>query len=125
MNTKYLGNKAVDFDGFDLIEINMSVDEVCFETDEIFTLCPVTSQPDFNSVKIIYTPKGFSIESKSLKLYFRSITEDSIFGENLAAKIADDIYKALRCPVQVVLTQGIRGGIQMSARATRGFADGQ
>ena len=40
-----------------------------FTAPEFTSLCPVTGQPDFARLVIDYAPKGWLIESKSLKLY--------------------------------------------------------
>lgn len=96
-----------------------NVTEVRFVTDELTSFCPVTAQPDFNTVEIIYRPDKMCVESKSLKLYLWTFREEHIFGEALAGVIAQDIFDALDphyCTV--VLAQNIRGGLQMTATAT-------
>ncbi len=45
--------------------------EVNIFTDEFTCLCPKTSQPDFASIHINYTPIEKIVESKSLKLIFQ------------------------------------------------------
>lgn len=94
------------------------VTEVCFTSDELTSFCPVTNQPDFNTVEIRYRPKKVCVESKSLKLYLWTFREEAIFGEGLANMIASDLFEALQphwC--KVVLEQNIRGGLQMTATA--------
>jgi 7-cyano-7-deazaguanine reductase len=90
-------------------------------SDEVTALCPVTGQPDFYRVEIDYTPLERCIESKSLKLYLQSFREEGTFGEALAVRIADDLFKALE-PARVVVAviQKPRGGIGIESRATRG-----
>ena len=94
------------------------VTSVRFTTDEVTSLCPVTGQPDFNTVEIEYHPGRLCVESKSLKLYLWTFRDEQIFGEGLASTIAQDIFDALQphfC--QVTLRQSIRGGLQMTAVA--------
>jgi 7-cyano-7-deazaguanine reductase len=91
---------------------------VSFTSDELTSHCPVTGQPDFNTVEIEYAPDKKCVESKSLKLYLWTFRDEQIFGEGLAGTIAQDIYDALQpfyC--KVTLEQGIRGGLQMTAVA--------
>ena len=93
---------------------------VTFTSDELTSFCPVTGQPDFNTVIIEYHPDQHCVESKSLKLYLWSFREERIFGESLASAIAEDIFDRLQpfyC--QVTLRQNIRGGLQMTAVAER------
>jgi 7-cyano-7-deazaguanine reductase len=94
------------------------VDRVIMESDEVTSLCPVTGQPDWETVAIEYAPDKFCIESKSLKLYLWSFREEGVFCEALAARIAYDIA-AVSHPhwVEVTVAQKARGGIKISAKA--------
>lgn len=94
------------------------VTSVTFTTDELTSFCPVTEQPDFNSLVIEYHPDQLCVESKSLKLYLWTFREERIFGEGLAHTIAQDLFAQLApfyC--KVTLIQNIRGGLQMTAVA--------
>ena len=94
---------------------------VRFTSDELTSFCPVTGQPDFNSVEIEYHPDALCVESKSLKLYLWSFRDECLFGEALASTIATDIDRVLAphyC--RVTLAQNIRGGLQMTALAEIG-----
>ena len=42
---------------------------VQFNCPEFTSLCPITGQPDFAEIKIMYIPGERMVESKSLKLY--------------------------------------------------------
>ena len=91
---------------------------VRFTSDELTSFCPVTEQPDFNTVEIEYRPDKLCVESKSLKLYLWTFREERIFGEGLAAQIAQDLMDTLQPhSCKVTLHQNIRGGIQMTAVA--------
>jgi len=90
-------------------------------TMEFTSLCPRTGQPDFGSVSIEYVPDNFCLESKSLKYYLWSYRTEGEFCEGLAGRIADDIMYAISpAQLQVEVTQNIRGGIGIVARAERG-----
>lgn len=97
------------------------VDRVVLESDEVTSLCPVTGQPDWETVTIEFAPDKYCIESKSLKLYFWSFREEGAFCEALAAQVARDVYEAIRphwCTVTV--RQKPRGGITITATSTLG-----
>lgn len=94
---------------------------VRFTSDELTSFCPVTGQPDFNTVEIEYHPDARCVESKSLKRYLWSFRDECLFGETLASTIAADVNRALAphyC--RVTLAQNIRGGLQMTALAEIG-----
>ena len=94
------------------------VTEVRLSTDEVTSICPVTSQPDLSSVAITYLPDEWCVETKSLKLYLWSFRERPVFAEALAAEIAAEIMATARPHrVRVDLTQRPRGGIVVSATA--------
>ena len=96
---------------------------VTFTTDELTSFCPVTEQPDFNTVVIEFHPDKLCVESKTLKLYLWTFREERIFGEGLASQIAQDIYEKLQPHfVKITLIQNIRGGLQMTAVAELGEA---
>ncbi len=96
------------------------VSEVRLRTDEVVSVCPVTSQPDLSSLEITYQPHEHCIESKSLKLYLWSFRDRPVFCEALAAEVADEVVRtADPHRVTVVVTQRPRGGIVISATAER------
>jgi 7-cyano-7-deazaguanine reductase len=91
---------------------------VRFNTDEVTSICPVTGQPDFNTVLIEYEPDALCIESKSLKLYLWSFRDRGIFAEALAVEIAEEVMRAAKPRrVKVVVNQHVRGGIETEATA--------
>ncbi|GAB6275627.1 MAG: preQ(1) synthase [Rectinema sp.] len=95
-----------------------SVTKVILESDEVTSLCPVTGQPDWETVRIEFEPGNLCIESKSLKLYLWSFREEGVFCEALAARIAKDVFDAIKPKsVAVSITQKPRGGITISAEA--------
>ena len=96
------------------------VDDVTMVGGEFTSVCPKTGQPDFGTVSIRYTPHERCIESRSLKYYLWSYRTEPAFCEALAARIADDIVYAIDPQwVDVEVEQASRGGIQITARASR------
>ena len=94
------------------------VTEVRLSSDEVTSVCPVTSQPDLSTIEIAYEPDGWCVETKSLKLYLWGFRQRPVFAEALAAEIAGEIMTTARPKrVTVVLTQRPRGGIVVSATA--------
>ena len=92
------------------------VKHITFTSPELTTFCPVTHQPDFNTIKIEYQPDQKCIESKSLKLYLWSYRDEPAFCEALTAQIAQDVFAATAphwC--RVTITQNVRGGIVLEA----------
>ncbi|MSO59347.1 MAG: preQ(1) synthase [Ilumatobacteraceae bacterium] len=93
---------------------------VRFTTDELSSMCPVTSQPDVSHLVIEYTPGKWCIESKSLKLYLWGFRDRAVFAEALAAEIANEVMITAQAEsVTVQLTQRPRGGIEVHAQAER------
>jgi 7-cyano-7-deazaguanine reductase len=91
---------------------------VRFVTEELASMCPVTSQPDLASLTIDYEPDRYCVESKSLKLYLWSFRDREVFAEALAAEIAHEIMDTAQPRrVAVTLTQRPRGGITVEATA--------
>src|SRR5574343_1906639 len=70
-----------------------------FEVDisalEFTSLCPVTGQPDYATISIIYSPDAFLVESKSLKLYLMSFRNHGEFHESCIRRIGSDLVKLL------------------------------
>jgi 7-cyano-7-deazaguanine reductase len=117
----YLGKKVnTPSKQLDTFEKPAHVKLVKFESNELTSFCPVTHQPDFNTVIIEFEPDKLCIESKSLKLYLWSFREEAIFAEGLANTIAEDIFKAIN-PLwcKITLVQNIRGGMQLSVVAEK------
>lgn len=108
----------------DIFPTPPGIKKVILESDEVTSMCPVTGQPDWETVVIEFAPEQYCIESKSLKLYLWSYRNEGIFCEALAGRIAQDVYQACRphwCTVTV--TQKPRGGIKIIATASVGNDD--
>jgi len=62
---------------------------------EFTSLCPMTGQPDFATIKIRYRPRDWCVESKSLKLYLMSFRNSGEFHESCVGRIANDLVALL------------------------------
>lgn len=106
-----LGNKVTEYAGLEVFSRPSNVVEVTLKSDELVSFCPITHQPDVSSVVVTYWPKTVVIETKSFKLFLNSFREQGIFAEEMAHRIAQEIYDATQSYVEVELTQHPRGGI--------------
>ena len=87
---------------------------VQFNCPEFTSLCPITGQPDFAEIRILYIPDVKMVESKSLKLYLNSFRNHGDFHEDCINIILDDLVRLMQ-PRYIEVT-GIfvpRGGISI------------
>lgn len=85
---------------------------VTLETNEFTCLCPMTSQPDFATIRVHYVPDQKIVESKSFKLYLWSYRDEGAFHEHVINKICEDLVEILDPHwLKVIGTFNIRGGI--------------
>ncbi len=94
-----------------------------FECPEFTCLCPMTSQPDFATIRIRYVPDARCVELKSLKLYLWSYRDQGAFHEAVTNRIHDDLARALDprfCEVEGDFF--VRGGIRTVVRVQSGTA---
>jgi 7-cyano-7-deazaguanine reductase len=117
-----LGNTVRDaIDHVEVFPAPADVTVVRFSSDELASICPVTSQPDLSHLVIEYEPLEWCIESKSLKLYLWGFRNRAVFAEALAAEIAREVMTTANPKtVTVTLTQRPRGGIEVQAVARLG-----
>jgi 7-cyano-7-deazaguanine reductase len=93
-----------------------SVSYVKMVSDEVTSLCPITNQPDFETITIEYSPRELCVESKSLKLFFQSLRDEGAFIEDLSSMIAHLVAVAIDPAwVRVTAHQKPRGGIAIDA----------
>ena len=97
---------------------NPGVGEVTLTCKEFTSLCPITNQPDYAVVTIMYIPYKLCLESKSLKLYLGGYRNWGTFAEALSVKISNDLLAVLNSPVVVQVSQASRGGIEIQAKTT-------
>ena len=94
---------------------------VQFNCPEFTSLCPITGQPDFAEIKIMYLPAERMVESKSLKLYLFSFRNHGDFHEDCVNTIMKDLVHLMQ-PKYIEVT-GIftpRGGISIYPYANYG-----
>ncbi len=90
---------------------------ITFETSEFTSLCPITGQPDFATIKIEFIPGKLCVESKSLKLYLFSFRQTGTFYEEIVNRIYTDLEELLT-PRRLVVNGAFtaRGGITSSVK---------
>lgn len=83
-------------------------------TNEFTSLCPMTGQPDFATIKIHYRPDKWCVESKAIKLYFLAYRNKRDFHEACVNKICNDLV-ALLDPLEITVIGEFtpRGGIPL------------
>ena len=112
-----LGKHQTTFTKLDVFERPANVVEVVLAGEELTAFCPITHQPDFYQYEVRYWPTTSCIESKTFKLLVGSFREREAFAETLASDIAALIHEATGAETEVTLTQQVRGGVQITARA--------
>ena len=94
---------------------------VQFNCPEFTTLCPITGQPDFAEIRILYIPGERMVESKSLKLYLFSFRNHGGFHEDCVNVIMKDLVRLM--DPKYIEVFGIfvpRGGISIHPYANYG-----
>ena len=82
------------------------------ECPEYTALCPVTGQPDFGTIIVLYVPDRLCVELKSLKLYLWSFRDEGHFFEQVTNQVLDDLVRTLRPRRASVIGRfNVRGGI--------------
>jgi 7-cyano-7-deazaguanine reductase len=86
--------------------------EIRMECPEFTCLCPMTSQPDFATIRVSYVPDQLCVELKSLKLYLWSYRSEGAFHEAVTNRILDDLVAAIK-PRRITVEGDfmVRGGI--------------
>ena len=94
---------------------------VQFNCPEFTSLCPITGQPDFAEIKIMYIPEYRMVESKSLKLYLFSFRNNGDFHEDCVNIIMKDLVKLMDPKyIEVIGLFTPRGGISIYPYANYG-----
>ena len=96
---------------------------VKFNCPEFTSLCPITGQPDFAEIRIMYIPGERMVESKSLKLYLFSFRNHGDFHEDCVNIIMKDLVRLMQPKyIEVVGLFTPRGGISIHPYANYGRA---
>jgi 7-cyano-7-deazaguanine reductase len=86
---------------------------------EFTSVCPVTGQPDFGTIRLIYVPDKICVELKSYKLYLQSFRNKGIFYEAVTNQILDDLAGILKPRSMTIKTEWTpRGGLHSIITAT-------
>lgn len=94
---------------------------VKFNCPEFTSLCPITGQPDFAQLYIMYVPDLKMVESKSLKLYLGGFRNHGSFHEDVINIIMKDLIKAMAPRYIEVWGKFMpRGGISIDPYANYG-----
>lgn len=92
--------------------------QITLQSSEFTCVCPVTQQPDFATIEVVYVPDQYIVESKSFKLYLWSYRDEGIFHEHVTNQILNDLVKALDPHYCKVKGQfNARGGIGITVQA--------
>lgn len=95
---------------------------VKFICPEFTALCPITGQPDFAEMRIMYIPAARMVESKSLKLYLFSFRNHGDFHEDCVNVIMKDLIKLMQPKyIEVTGLFSPRGGISIHPYANYGI----
>jgi len=82
------------------------------ECTEYTAVCPVTGQPDFGTIEVLYVPDRLCVELKSLKLYLWSFRNEGHYFEQVTNQVLDDLVRATRPLRMTVIGRfNVRGGI--------------
>jgi 7-cyano-7-deazaguanine reductase len=86
---------------------------------EFTSVCPITGQPDFGTIRVTYVPDRLCVELKSLKLYLFGFRDQGIFYEHVTNVILDDLVALLKPRRLTVEAEfNVRGGIASVVRAS-------
>jgi 7-cyano-7-deazaguanine reductase len=112
---------SVTVDELDLIPYLCTGEpEVRLTLERIMTRCPVTGQPDYAEIVILYKPAGVIVETKSLKLWLQRFIGQREFNEQLIATICDQFFQQVSpLELRVAGKFAARGGIAVEATVTR------
>jgi 7-cyano-7-deazaguanine reductase len=92
------------------------IEHVC---PEFTSVCPITGQPDFATMRIVFVPDTKCVELKSLKLYLWAFRNEGHFYEDVTNLILDDLVAVME-PLRITVTGefNVRGGISSVVRAS-------
>ena len=96
------------------------------DTPEFTCLCPLTGQPDFDSIEIEYVPDESCLELKALKLYFWSYRDRGAFHAAVTNQILTDLAQAIAPRFMRINAEfNVRGGVYTRVVAEHRAADWQ
>lgn len=115
----FVGPEHVDVAVLETFPYEGPQQEIVTETREFSAVCPYSGLPDFATLTVTYVPDRACIELKSLKYYVTSYRNVGIFQEHATARIAEDLYQALKPRRLTVRTvYNVRGGFDTTCSVT-------
>ena len=115
----FTGPEAIDVAVLETFGYDGPEQEIVTETREFSAVCPYSGLPDYALLRITYTPSDRCIELKSLKYYVTSYRSVGIFQEHATARIAEDLFHALRpARLSVTTVYNTRGGFDTTCTVT-------
>ncbi|HEV2291236.1 MAG TPA: preQ(1) synthase [Gemmatimonadales bacterium] len=115
----FVGPEHVDVAVLETFPYQGPEQEIVTETREFSAVCPYSGLPDFATLTVAYVPDRACIELKSLKYYVTSYRNVGIFQEHATARIAEDLYQALKPRRLTVRTvYNVRGGFDTTCTVT-------
>ncbi len=92
------------------------IEHIC---PEFTSVCPITGQPDFATIRLLYVPDRSCVELKSLKLYLWAFRNEGHFYEDVTNLILDDLVAVLD-PIRIDIEAefNVRGGIRSVIRVS-------
>ena len=115
----FTGPEAIDASVLETFPYDGPEQEITTETREFSAVCPYSGLPDYALLRIAYVPGDRCIELKSLKYYVTSYRSVGIFQEHATAKIAEDLFQALRPRrLSVTTIYNTRGGFDTTCTVT-------
>ncbi|HTV49357.1 MAG TPA: preQ(1) synthase [Phycisphaerae bacterium] len=86
---------------------------------EFTSVCPITGQPDFGIIRLVYVPEEKCVELKSLKFYLQSFRNRGIFYEDITNLILNDLVRILKPRRMSVISEWTpRGGLRSVVRCS-------
>ena len=70
--------------------------EIEISYPEFTCLCPRSGNPDFATIRLVYTPDKKVVELKSIKLYLNSFRDKAVSHESVTNLIFNDLDKLLK-----------------------------
>lgn len=115
----FVGPETIDPGVLETFEYVGPRQEIVTETPEFSAVCPYSGLPDYARLSIRYVPSDRCVELKSLKYYVTSYRNVGIYQEHATAKLAEDLYAALRPEsLTVVTVYNVRGGFETTCSVT-------
>ena len=103
---------VISQDFLQTIDYSVPRQRISYQMNEFAAVCPFSGLPDTGIVWVDYIPQNKLVELKSLKNYFISFRNVSIFQEDVISRIFNDLNPLLEPEELLIKTRySTRGGI--------------